>query len=155
MSQWKSYGKNINCFDFYFSKITSVITHSWCSAWPSVDWLWSAPNLPRNPDYDIASSTLLLPRLISTYPLHSERTPLRPPLMIFLNRVRRTYKLSPANGLRNNLFSNLVLQVQVQILYTFVLKKVLEFKGRIQDMGNFIAFEKLLPAPTAMLVTQE
>lgn len=75
--------------------------------------------------------------------------------MIFLNRVRRTYKLSPANGLRNNLFSNLVLQVQVQILYTFVLKKVLEFKGRIQDMGNFIAFEKLLPAPTAMLVTQE
>lgn len=75
--------------------------------------------------------------------------------MILLNRVRRTYKLSAANGLRNNLFSNLVLQVQVQILYTFVLKKVLEFKGRIQDMGNFIAFEKLLPAHTAMLVSQE
>lgn len=75
--------------------------------------------------------------------------------MILLNRVRRTYKLSAANGLRNNLFSNLVLQVQVQILYTFLLKKVLEFKGRIQDMGNFIALEKLLPAHTAMFVSQE
>lgn len=58
-------------------------------------------------------------------------------------------------GLRYHLLPHLILQLQVQILYPFALKIVIEFSSSIENVGNLVALEELLTTHAAVLVPQK
>ena len=109
----------------------------------------------QNSCFCIASSTLLCRILTWIDPERSEQRLLRLPLLSWLNQKEFTYELGSFFSLIYYVFTYLVLQVQLKVLYSVFFKAVFKLGCSVKNMGNFVSDEKFLVTLTGVSVSKQ